>query len=82
MDSLLAPFQTFKARATSRVLFRCAHCSGLCLCLSKGRWCCYLYSVCFGVHTKEPEQSDMTEGFFRFMYLLPNAYETFTECVL
>lgn len=31
MDSLLAPFQTFKARATSlwgRVLFLCVHCLG------------------------------------------------------
>lgn len=70
MDSPLAPFQTFKARAAS---LREVYCfcvfivSGLCLCSTVKTTCVATSTtVCDLVYV--PEESDLTEQFLRFIF--------------
>lgn len=70
MDSLLAPFQTFKARAASlwgRVLFPYAHCLGALFVFNcQNDFSVAISTVYAWVYV--PEESDLIEWFFRFIY--------------
>lgn len=72
MDSLLAPFQTFKARAAfpqGRVLFLCVHCLEP-LFVSN---CPNDFSLAASTTVYNlvyvPEESDLTEQFFRLIFI-------------